>query len=247
MQKFTVFTIIFSTIVLTIVAELVIQDYLQKIYPPSSSLQASVATQDDFDFFYPDQEIQNEDLAEQNKDETNNVLKILEESRDNSEETASEHNAPKEETQTDKPSLKVETSVRVQTLISALDIEKVKYKPGTFGGKILDLVSTDDLPVKNIILGYFEVESVIGSFYEIETKNPLISETVYQELKNRFEQFPEIEINETNQFGEASLYINHSVKVNEVFILMKKDNYIYCFAYKKDYHDIFKNFFALLL
>ena len=41
MQKFTIFTVIFSIIVVSITSELVVQDYLQKLYPPAETLQTN--------------------------------------------------------------------------------------------------------------------------------------------------------------------------------------------------------------
>jgi len=269
MQKFTIFTIIFSTIILTIVAELVLQDYLQKVYPPASSLQASVTTQDDFKFFYPD----TEKVEEPEEDpEANTILEILNETRENTEDNKDsediEETESKDEVKEDDPginetddpgenteeeptkphpSLSTETSVRVKTLLPALDIEGVKYTAGTPDTKIWDFVETEDLSIKTTILGYFEVEDIIGSFYELETKNPLISEAIYEELKTRFTASPEININETNDFGQASYLVNHNVKVNEVFLVIRRDNFVYCFGYQKQYHEMFKNFFAVLL
>lgn len=251
MQKFTVFTIIFSVIIITIVAELVVQDYLEKVYPPASSLQASATQDDEFEFFYPDQELPEEEEAESDEEEesdtSNKVLEILEENRSEipeegkeTEEETPRESAPEE--------LSTNISARVQTLLPALSIPNVEYKPGTFNGRLFNLVTTEDLAIKEATYGFFEVDAdIIGSFYEFETKNTLIAESTYEKLIEKFDEFPEIEINQTNQFGDQSFYINHSVKVNEVFVVIQKDNYVYSFAYQNQFHEVFKAFFGVLL
>ena len=83
MQKFTIFTIIFSVIVVSITAELVIQDYLQKLYPPAETLQADSITREDFEVFVPDTsepaaEDPEEDDPEEEEDRvTSKVKEIL--------------------------------------------------------------------------------------------------------------------------------------------------------------------------
>jgi len=247
MQKFTIFTIIFSTIVLTIVAELVLQDYLQKIYPPAEALQASVTTQDDFEFFYPDTEKNEEEGAQESNEDTKTVLEILEDNRESAEEVEKTVETSGINEKEGAPSLEFTISTRVNQLLPVLDIENIKYAPGTPDGNLWGIIDISDLSIKESVLGFFEVEDVIGSFYELETKNPLISDAIFEELKSRFGEFKEIEIHQTDQFGEKSFYINHSVKVGEVFLVMKSDNYIYCFGYQKQYHEKFKSFFDILL
>lgn len=261
MQKFTVFTIIFSVIVVTIVAELVIQDYLEKIYPPADSIQASVVNRDDFEFFYPD-ETENQQQAEddetdseaENQDDnesTNKVLEILEdfdlEEADDEEEVR--QSAEDTETSTQNEfDLETKKSARIDTLLPALNIPNVEYKPGTYNGKLFNLVSTDSIAIKESVYGFFEAEGEnVGNFFEFEMKNTLLAESNLKKLKQLFEEFPEITANQTNQFGDNSFYINHSAKVEQVYVVIQKDNFIYAFAYRTKFHETFKSFFGVLL
>jgi hypothetical protein len=131
MQKFTIFTVIFSVIVISITTELVIQDYLQKIYPPANVLQAN-SLSNDFGVYYEDntpvepkpktEEIQNETpideitTDEDLKDRTERVKEILDNRRGTQEE-------PEQDTQTS-----LATSIRVKTLLPALTIEGVQLQ-----------------------------------------------------------------------------------------------------------------------
>jgi hypothetical protein len=258
MQKFTVFTIIFSVIVVTIVAELVIQDYLEKVYPPAGSIQASAITGDEFEFFYPDEQDaestdpETEQAEEEPEQEsTNKVLEILEENRsddqDEAEETPDDARESAEE-EPDQFSLEAETSARIDTLLPALNIPNVEYKPGIYNGKLFNLVSTDSIAVKESVYGFFEVDGDnLGNFYEFEMKNTLLAESNFKKLKTLFEEFPEITANQTNQFGDTSFYINHASKVDLVYVVIQKDNFIYAFGYQSQFHETFKSFFGVLL
>lgn len=259
MQKFTVFTIIFSVIVVTIVAELVIQDYLEKVYPPAGSIQANVTGADDFEFFYPDETESNQDESDEEatdeeqdteteEESTNKVLEILEETREDEPEDSRESAADETPSQDTEFDLDAPKSARIQTLLPALNIPNVEYKPGTYNGKLFNLVSTDTIATKESVYGFFEVDGdILGNFYEFEMKNTLLAESNLKKLKSLFEEFPEITANQTNQFGDSSFYINHSVKVDQVFVVIQKDNFIYAFGYQNQFHEVFKSFFGVLL
>lgn len=249
MQKFTIFTIIFSVIVISITTELVIQDYLQKLYPPASTLQTNTLN-DDFGVFYEDdtpvepkteeQPVETEEepaeqpSEEELKDRTERVKEILDRRR-----------GVEEDPEEDKG---INSSVRVRTLLPALSIEGVQLKNLNYPGKMFQIIETESLDAAEIAYGVFQLESgTIGSMYELRFRNELRAEEAYTLIKAQAASFEGIETNETDQFGESSFYINNIVKVNEVFVVFHQDNYIYAFAYKKDYHEVFKAFFAVLV
>ncbi|MBP7819720.1 hypothetical protein KA036_02705, partial [Candidatus Gracilibacteria bacterium] len=85
MQKFTLFTIIFAVIVLSITAELVTQDYLAKLYPQNSAANL-LATIDDPNLDKDEPEVDKELEAEADADAE----------EEKSEETESKENDPAE-------------------------------------------------------------------------------------------------------------------------------------------------------
>jgi hypothetical protein len=243
MQKFTIFTIIFSVLIITITAELVVQDYLQKLYPNPEALQSNALNANNF-----------EDYLDTNTDEPENLKSRVEELLD-SEPTDDEQEdsvSPLQElsnelnqTDSEQDLLPSAVSVRVETLLPALDIDSVQYAEKEYLNKLFQLIDTTKMPIDRSAYGLFTVNgTTIGSVYEYRGKTELDAEAIYSQIKADSDAYPEITVNETNQFGESSFYINHIVKVGEVFVVFQKDNYVYAFAYKKDLHDKFREFFA---
>lgn len=247
MQKFTIFTIIFSVIVVSITTELVIQDYLQKLYPPAGTLQANTLS-DDFGVYYEDEtpepkteeeaqvveeEPDTEPTEEELQDRTEKVKEILDRRRGVVEEDESTSN---------------NGSVRVRTLLPALTIEGVKLIDLDYPGKMFQIIDTATVEASNIAYGVFQTnQGTIGSMYELKFRNEIKAEEGFNIIRLQAEDFEGIETNKTDQFGESSFYVNNVVKVNDVFVIFHQDNYIYAFAYKKDFHEVFKAFFAVLV
>ena len=76
---------------------------------------------------------------------------------------------------------------------------------------------------------------------------PLSSLTeVYDVLKMRATEGLDMEVNETNNFAEASFYMNDLRRTNVAFLVVKIGAQIYGFSYPKEYHSQIKNLIKLL-
>lgn len=243
MQKFTIFTIIFSVIVVSITTELVVQDYLEKLYPDPSTLQANIISNDDTDTFINDQRNLEDEKEPEPKEEENNSAPIDQESEDRIKELLD--NLEKE---TEEPEPLSASSIRINTLLPALPINSVEYSDAAYPGKLFHLIETTDIETDQVAYGIFRVgDNAIGSAYEFKFATELEGESAFQLILRRASNFQDITVNQTDQFGEESFYINNVVKVAEVFLVFRRDNYVYAFAYKKDLHDAFKEFFDILV
>jgi len=69
---------------------------------------------------------------------------------------------------------------------------------------------------------------------------------VYQVLKMRASEGLDVEVNETNDFGNGNFYINDLRRENTAFLVVKIENLIYAFSYPKNYHPQIKNLLALI-
>jgi len=69
---------------------------------------------------------------------------------------------------------------------------------------------------------------------------------VYEVLKMRATEGLDIEVNETNDFGDGSFYMNDSRRSNVAFLTVKIGSVIYGFSYPKEYHAQIKNLVTLL-
>ena len=71
-------------------------------------------------------------------------------------------------------------------------------------------------------------------------------DSVYSILKTRATEGLDIEINETNTFGEASFYMNDSRRQNVAFLAVKVGGVVYGFSYPKEYHPQVTNLVKLI-
>lgn len=69
---------------------------------------------------------------------------------------------------------------------------------------------------------------------------------VYQLLKIRASESLDVQVNETNEFGLASFFMNDSKRSNTAFLTVRIGTFIYGFSYPKDYHSQVKNLVQLL-
>lgn len=69
---------------------------------------------------------------------------------------------------------------------------------------------------------------------------------VYEVLKSRAADALNIKVNETNQFAQASFYMNDSKRPDAVFLTVRIGSSIYGFSYPKEYHAQIKNLILLL-
>lgn len=69
---------------------------------------------------------------------------------------------------------------------------------------------------------------------------------VYQMLKLRASGGLNINVNETNQFGIASFYMNDPTRTDTAFLTVRISGLIYAFSYPKMYHSQVKNLLQLI-
>jgi hypothetical protein len=69
---------------------------------------------------------------------------------------------------------------------------------------------------------------------------------VYEVLKIRAAEGLDVEINETNEFGGASFYMNDSRRPDVSFLTVRIGAMMYGFSYPKEYHSQIKNLITLL-
>jgi len=236
MQKFTIFSIIFAVIVLSITAELVTQDYLSKLYPSSAS--ANLLT--------------NLDNLDSTPPASFDEIKDIEPITDTTPVTETVENIDlpvNDDTQISGVSVKV--SQKVVDLLPSLDIPNIKYQPVNFSGKVFDVIETDvnpdDVALGQLVLGEGANKNVLGAVYEFTLKHQQDARKLYTQIKTQAKTITSIDVNETNQFGDNSFYLNHKAKINEVFVVTISGNSIFALAYSKQYHETFKPFMGLLL
>lgn len=131
-------------------------------------------------------------------------------------------------------------------------------KSAGFTGADLRTDSADGKLFKTIEIG--DLEDTEVEKYIVQTDDALLAKVyvfkmgiqadgneIYNALKSRADEEPTAEINETNQYGSASFYMNDSQRSSSVFLTVRIGPLIYSFSYPKEYHPQIKNLIQLLM
>lgn len=73
-----------------------------------------------------------------------------------------------------------------------------------------------------------------------------LKSAILEESKNSESSLGTVQVNETNEFGLNSFYMNDSLRPNVAFLTVRIDSYIFAFSYPKDNHFWVKNMIKLL-
>ena len=224
MKKFTIFTIIFSAIVIITVGELVVNDYLGRREAETQEADSKTQTA--------------ESEAETQEAETQEA-----------ETQEAETQEADSKTQTAENTEDVAADASSDTYLSGLDYASYGFtdyelREKTFPTSVFYLLEFDDDSVIPYYYELFEGETYVGGLYEIVCSDPTEAFTVYTDLKQSgIDQEGSGTLNEVNNYGDASFYFNDNVKTTSIFLVVLKENRVYAFTYVHSYHDYFKYLF----
>ncbi|MBU1151975.1 hypothetical protein KJ632_04080 [Patescibacteria group bacterium] len=114
--------------------------------------------------------------------------------------------------------------------------------------------------------GYLFKTIYIDDLYDVEVKKSVIrTETalvakvyvfkigpksdvdeVYQVLRIRSSEGLDSEVNETNEYGDRSFYLNDLRRSSTAFLVSRIGDLVYAFSYPKEYHPQIKNLLGLI-
>lgn len=113
--------------------------------------------------------------------------------------------------------------------------------PETFDGFLYKTISIGDLygikAEKNSIKND---SSSFAKIYVVIPDDPKNAEEIYRVIKTRAAEGLEVEINETNDYGAMSFFMNDSRRPNVAFLTVRINSLIYGLSYPKQYHPQIK-------
>jgi len=270
MRRFTVFTVILTVIIVVVVAEMAGNDYLSKFKKGAAeetdemeldlpdTLDLSGSTQSnvlgaDVDFSkipdsnYPDMAYEEISLS----DSTDDLLPVPE---DTFLEVPSDPTPTYVVTESDITDFEDEDFVSFSTNVF---IREDMIKSAGFAGAYLENNPHNGFLYKTIYLD--DLEDVEVTKYAIRTDDSLFAKVyvfqvgglssvseVYEVLKMRATGGLDIEINETNEFGGESFFMNDARRPDVAFLTVRIGAVLYGFSYPKEYHSQIKNLVTLI-
>lgn len=121
-------------------------------------------------------------------------------------------------------------------------------KEGIFSGLIYQFINFSDQTDAFIYQwNLFNGVNYIGTIYEIKYPTDTGSFQGYLALRERaFGHSDKGQVNEVNNYGDASFYFNHGAKTKTVHLVIRKGSDLYAFEYSHLNHELMKKVFDLL-
>lgn len=118
----------------------------------------------------------------------------------------------------------------------------------SYDNMLYKTINTADLI--GIKVDKYVIADDINTFAKVYVMNfdgSTILDDTYNVIKLRASQLSDVQINETNEFGLGSFYMNDVRRSGVAFLTVKIGDEIYGFTYPKEYHPQVKNLISLLL
>lgn len=116
-----------------------------------------------------------------------------------------------------------------------------------FDGRLFKTILIDDLTDAEVTKTLIRTkDALLVKVYIFKIALNANVNEVYELLKLRSAQGLNIKINETNEFGLASFYMNDPTRSDTAFLTVRIAGFIYSFSYPKAYHSQVKNLMKLI-
>lgn len=229
MHKFTIFTILLSVIVVLVVADVVVGDFLGKDFAEETSTESSeevAIASEDWDateLTDPESRGDEEAISEESVETPIEETEVL----------------PTEET-TEIPMEEIpEADAQLTTeLLTTAGFTSPSLSTEPYDGLIFGFWDTTDAFAENTVFRHklFSGADYVATFYEIQTDSEVALFEAYETLRTLANTSTNGEINENNTYGDASFYFNHLTKTNTVFLVFQKSGMLYAFEYPPTLH-----------
>ena len=261
MQKFSIFTVILASVLVVVVAEFAINNYGQSgdgiqneseltfnlpgYLDLSKVLETDVLGSDEFGFAVDDDSGQvDPDLLALAEEEFGSSTGIVYDEIPFGDAPSSDL-ADFEDDTYEIPSVS-SVYLREDQVLSA-GFANAKIQEESHDGLLFKSVYIDDLYDVEVMKWAIRNDSqLLAKVYAFSFGPDSGVSEVYEILKIRSSQGLNAEVNETNDLGGASFYMNDSRRQNTAFLTVKIGSLIYAFSYPKDYHQQVKNLVTLL-
>lgn len=269
MRRFTVFTVLLTVVIVVVLAEMLVNDYLPKFRKDAvgtengmtldlpndidlSGGQANVLGSDvDFskipDSNYPDIEYEEVTLDIDSDD-------LLDISDDALLEIPADITPTYVATESDVSDFEDENFVTFsanvfirEDMIKSAGFADAYLESEPHNGYLYKTIYLDDLPdVEVTKYAIRDEESLFAKVYVFQVGGLSSVSEIYEVLKIRATEALDVVVNENNEFGDESFYMNDNRRQGVAFLTVRFGAVLYGFSYPKDYHSQIKNLATLI-
>ncbi len=267
MKRFTVFTVILTVIIVVVLSEVVVNDYLPRFAKdPTSADNMALDLPDTLDLSSGAANVLGADVDFSKIPDSNYPDMVYEEISLN--DSADLLPVP-EDTYLEVPADPIPTYVADESDISDFEddnfvsfstnvyIREDMIKSAGFVGGYLENEAHNGYLYKTIYLN--DLPDVEVSKYAIRTEESLFAKVyvfkvgglssvseVYEVLKMRATDGLDVEVNDVADYGDEAFYMNDARRSEVAFLTVRMGAVLYGFSYPKDYHAQIKNLITLI-
>lgn len=215
MSRFTFFTGLLAAVVVLIMAQLVLKDYLY----PTPQVQSSVISIPEIEEDYLASEVSKQ--AQDSEPELSQDIPEENVQQDFSNDTTIGIALPGKflnETTLTNSGFSSIVQMAVSLKIFQL-FDMGNYAPSSIASYQVD-----------------EGSNASGLFTEWEYADEISAQEAMDVIRNKSKVYVDLSVNATNNYGDGSFFINHAKKPDEAFLVIRMRNFLYTFAYLKIYH-----------
>lgn len=110
--------------------------------------------------------------------------------------------------------------------------------------KTIDISDLKDTEVKKTDIR--SKDEILAKVYVFKVGIGSSADEVYKTIKLKSSQGLNIKLNETNEFGSASFFMNDPLRSDTAFLTVRISGLVYAFSYPKTYHSQVKNLIQLI-
>lgn len=133
-------------------------------------------------------------------------------------------------------------------LVNLTGFQNVTLQRVPFNGIMFERVDLRDFKSVNVIQQNLlhDNKAKVAEFYEFQGDSSLLANEVSLLIKDKALSSIEASINETDEFGEGSYYINYGDRPNTAFLVVKVKETVYALTYKKELHSYIESLIKYL-
>jgi|SaaInlStandDraft_2_1057019.scaffolds.fasta_scaffold41196_2 hypothetical protein len=224
MHKFTIFTVVFAVLMLSVVTELALSQF-----KASSFL------------------VQIEQRAEQTvtKQEESLLKDSLNEDLNSTQVALA---APIPEVKQKSITDVFRPKSKFIMFIPSLYLDALNYFEIDFDGNIFSTIDSSNLNANTIYnIQLLQNNNEVAIVNELHFDNTSQSQLAFNIIQATASSYNQVATNVTNEFGSESFYINNPSKVDRAFLVIRHEKIIYALNYQRDIHSPLKEFYETLL
>lgn len=263
MRKFTIFTVLLTVVIIVVAGQILVNEYLPDLSDDVSGELSvslpdslSVGGSEGVSFFGSDLADESEEITFSEDSEGEVNFEQEAEDRSGVDETPVSSDREESSGPPDFEDISYGEGGSGGPSESVF-LREEQVKSAGFVGAYIEPENHEDLLFKTVAVD--DIDDIKMDKFAVRTDSKFLAKVyvfrigvntnvrdVYQLLRSKASQGTGVQINETNEFGINSFYMNDSRRTGVAFLTVRIGSMIYSFSYPHDYHSQIKNLIQLL-